>query len=122
MLSGSEFLAEKGFDIEDFGRGSIIVRSVPSTLGNVSGLAAIREDFAKTLASGGDIPFKDRCDRALYTVACKAAMKAGIKNLPEDDRHIVEMLAADPALRFCPHGRPFIKKLPKREIEKFFDR
>ena len=122
LLSGSEFLAEKGFDIEDFGRGSIIVRSVPSTLGNVSGLAAIMEDFAKTLASGGDIPFKDRCDRALYTVACKAAMKAGIKNLPEDDRHIVEMLAADPALRFCPHGRPFIKKLPKREIEKFFDR
>lgn len=122
LLADSEFLAEKGFDIEAFGRGTIIVRSVPSTLGNIAGLASIMEDFARSLASGGDIPFKDRCDRALYTVACKAAVKAGIKNLPEDDRHIVEMLAADPSLRFCPHGRPFIKKIPKREIEKFFDR
>ena len=62
------------------------------------------------------------CDRALYTVACKAALKAGIKNRPEDDENVVRMLADNPSLRFCPHGRPFIKKIPKREIEKFFDR
>ncbi len=122
LLENSEFLEEKGFKIEDFGEGSIIVRSVPATLGNLKGLNAILEDFARTLADGNGLSFAERCDRALYTVACKAALKARVKNRPEDDENVVKMLAENPQLRYCPHGRPFIKKLPKREIEKYFDR
>ena len=80
------------------------------------------EDFARTLADGNGLSFAERCDRALYTVACKAALKARVKNRPEDDENVVMMLAENPHLRYCPHGRPFIKKLPKREIEKYFDR
>lgn len=122
LLENAEYLAEKGFAIEDFGEGSIIVRTVPMTLKNLKGLSSILEDFAKILLDGNGLSFEERCDRALYTVACKAALKAGIKNSPEDDENVVRMLADNPALRYCPHGRPFIKKLPKREIEKYFDR
>ncbi len=122
LLENSDNLAEKGFEIEDFGDGIILVRSVPSTLGNVKGLQNILEDFAKDLSIGNGLSFKEKCDRALYTVACKAALKAGIKNTPEDDENVVRMLSENPELRFCPHGRPFIKKLPKRDIEKYFDR
>lgn len=122
LLENSDNLAEKGFEIEDFGDGIILVRSVPSTLGNVKGLQNILEDFAKDLSLGNGLSFKEKCDRALYTVACKAALKAGIKNTPEDDENVVKMLSENPELRFCPHGRPFIKKLPKRDIEKYFDR
>lgn len=122
LLENSDNLAEKGFEIEDFGDGIILVRSVPSTLGNVKGLQNILEDFAKDLSLGNGLSFKEKCDRALYTVACKAALKAGIKNTPEDDENVVRMLSENPELRFCPHGRPFIKKLPKRDIEKYFDR
>ena len=122
LLENAEFLAEKGFTVEDFGEGSIIVRTVPSTLGNLKGLNGILEDFARSLSDGNHLSFAERCDRALYTVACKAALKARIKNRPEDDENVVRMLAENPSLRYCPHGRPFIKKLPKREIEKYFDR
>ena len=122
LLENAEFLAEKGFNIEDFGEGSIIVRTVPSTLCNLKGLNGILEDFARSLSDGNHLSFAERCDRALYTVACKAALKARIKNRPEDDENVVRMLAENSHLRYCPHGRPFIKKIPKREIEKYFDR
>ncbi len=122
LLENADYLAEKGFAVEDFGEGSVIVRTVPSTLHNLKGLSSVLEDFAKTLLDGNGLSFEEKCDRALYTVACKAALKAGIKNSPEDDENVVRMLADNPALRYCPHGRPFIKKIPKREIEKYFDR
>jgi len=122
LLENSAFLEEKGFAIDDFGEGAIIVRTVPATLGNLKGLESILEDFAKTLSDGNGLSFAERCDRALYTVACKAALKARVKNRPEDDENVVKMLSENPSLRYCPHGRPFIKKIPKREIEKYFDR
>ena len=122
LLENAEFLAEKGFAIEDFGEGALIVRSVPATLGNLKGLNGILEEFARSLSDGNHLSFAERCDRALYTVACKAALKARVKNRPEDDENVVKMLAENPHLRYCPHGRPFIKKIPKREIEKYFDR
>ena len=122
LLENAAFLEEKGFCIDGFGDGTVIVRSVPSTLSNVKGLQGILEDFAKGLAEGNGLDFAERCDRALYTVACKAALKAGIKNSPADDENVVRMLAENPSLRYCPHGRPFIKQISKREIEKYFDR
>ncbi len=122
LLENSSYLEEKGFRIEDFGDGTVIVRSVPATLGSVKGLSGILEEFARTLADGNGLDFSERCDRALYTVACKAALKAGIKNRPEDDENVIKMLADNPHLRYCPHGRPFIKTIAKREIEKYFDR
>ncbi len=122
LLENASFLEEKGFAIDDFGEGAVIVRTVPATLGNLKGLESILEDFAKTLSDGNGLSFAERCDRALYTVACKAALKARVKNRPEDDENVVKMLSENPSLRYCPHGRPFIKKIPKREIEKYFDR
>lgn len=122
LLENADYLEEKGFRIEDFGEGSIIVRTVPMSLSNIKGLNGILEDFAKILSDGNALSFEERCDRALYTVACKAALKAGVKNRPEDDENVVKMLSENPSLRYCPHGRPFIKTIPKREIEKYFDR
>ena len=122
LLENSDYLEEKGFKVEDFGESTLIVRSVPATLAKLSGIEGILEEFAKTLTDGNALSFAERCDRALYTVACKAALKARIKNRPEDDENVIKMLAENPHLRFCPHGRPFIKTLPKREIEKYFDR
>ena len=122
LLENADFLAEKGFETEDFGEGSIIVRSVPMSLSNTKNLSDILQKFASELTSGNGLSFAERCDRALYTVACKAALKAGIKNSPEDDARVVELLFENPSLRVCPHGRPFIFNISKRDIEKRFDR
>ncbi len=122
LLENGAHLEEYGFAIEAFGRDTLLVRAVPQSLAGLRDLKSILETFAGDLSGGGRVAFAEKCDRALFTVACKAALKAGIPNAPEHNLRIVEQLMENPALRFCPHGRPVIHALPRREIEKYFDR
>ena len=122
LLENSAHLEEHGFSVEAFGRDTLLVRAVPQRLAGLRELKSILETFASDLTAGGRVSFAEKCDRALFTVACKAALKAGIPNAPEHSLRIVEQLMENPALRFCPHGRPLIHALPRREIEKYFDR
>ncbi len=122
LLENSAHLEEHGFAVEAFGRDTLLVRAVPQSLAGMKELKSILETFASDLTAGGRVSFAEKCDRALFTVACKAALKAGIPNAPEHNLRIVEQLMENPALRFCPHGRPLIHALPRREIEKYFDR
>ena len=122
LISNKEFLSEKGFDIDDFGGGCIIVRTVPMTLSKLDNLQYILEGFANDISNGNGLDFSERVDRALYTVACKAALKAGIKNPEIDDENIARAVMTDKTLIVCPHGRPFVYKIPKKEIDKHFDR
>lgn len=122
LLAEAEYLAGFGFVLEPFGPDTVLVRAVPSTLAGTRELQSILETFAAELAAGSRVSFAEKCDRALFTVACKAALKAGIPNDPVHNAWIVEQLMAQPSLRFCPHGRPVLHALPKREIEQYFDR
>ena len=99
-----------------------VVRAVPSTLADKAGLKGILESFAGDLTAGGGLPFAEKCDRALFTVACKAAVKAGIPNDKAHNEWIIEQLMNNEKLRYCPHGRPVIHTLARRDLEKFFDR
>ena len=122
LLENSDLLGEYGFRIEPFGGGTVLVRAVPSTLAGTKGLQNILEGFASDLAAGGSIPFAEKCDRALFTVACKAAVKAGIPNDKAHNEWIVERLMENEKLRYCPHGRPVMHSLARRDLEKYFDR
>ena len=57
-----------------------------------------------------------------HSKACKSAIKAHDKNTAEELEAIVREVLADEKIRFCPHGRPVIVKLSKKEIEKYFSR
>ena len=122
LLAHAEYLEGFGFRLEDFGGGSVLLRAVPSALADTRELPAVLEEFAAALSVGNALPFEQTCDRALFTMACKAAMKAGQKNDPAHDEWLVERLVENESIRFCPHGRPVLKEFSKREIEKFFDR
>lgn len=122
LLENASHLEEYGFEVEAFGSDTVLVRAVPGTLAGTRDLKGILEGFAADLAKGGRVSFAEKCDRALFTVACKAALKAGIPNAPEHNAWVVERLMEDASLRFCPHGRPVIHPLPRRDMEKFFDR
>lgn len=130
LLANAAYLQTFGFLLEAYrssGNGDnsnygVAVCGVPSTLSNLRDLQAVLETFARELAVGGSVSFAEKCDRALFTVACKAALKAGIPNAPQHNEWIVQQLLENPALRFCPHGRPVLHALPKRQIEQFFDR
>ena len=116
------YLAEFGFEIEPFGSDTLLVRAVPASLAHTKDLKSILERFASDLTSGSRVSFAEKCDRALFTVACKAALKAGIPNDAAHNEWVVEQLMQNPSLRFCPHGRPVMHALTRKEIEGYFDR
>lgn len=122
LLENAAYLAEFGFEIEPFGGDTLLVRAVPATLAGTKELKTLLETFASELTDGSRVSFAEKCDRALFTVACKAALKAGIPNDPAHNEWIVKRLLEDDSLRFCPHGRPVLHRLPRRELEGYFDR
>lgn len=121
ILRNASYLAEYGFTVEEFGPSTVAVREIPTSLKNIDGISQIIETFAKELTENNTLPFADKVDKALYTVACKAAVKAHQITGEHDDRYILEnIIRLD--LKYCPHGRPFVKIISKREIERYFDR
>ncbi len=122
LLDNRDYLYSLGFDIDAFGDTSIAVRSLPATLNTKTALAPLLEQFAATLAAGGNLPYEERCDRALFTMACKAAVKAGIHSEAHDNIWIISRLFEDGSIKYCPHGRPVAKVFTKREADKWFDR
>lgn len=122
LTQNLEYLAQYGFVAEPFGYDTLIIRAVPAVLSDIKDIKNIFEDFAAKLAEGNALSFEERCDRALFTVACKAAMKAGQKNNPVHNEWLVDRLLTGGDIHYCPHGRPVMKTFYKKEIEKFFDR
>lgn len=121
LLKNSGYLREYGFLIEEFGVSTVAVREVPSAIKDTEGISQILEVFAKELAEGSVVRFEDKVDKALFTLACKAAVKKGENTSEYDDEYIVKRVL-ELKLRYCPHGRPFIKEIPRGELDKYFDR
>lgn len=116
------YLSQFGFVSEPFGDSSVIIRAVPMSVSKTGDVREIVEAFADELSQGGAIPFAQKVDKALYTVACKAAVKAGRHTGEEQNLWLAQQLIADPSLRLCPHGRPFVREYPKNALDKLFDR
>ncbi len=113
-------LQKLGFIYEEFGSNSIILRSVPA---NDNGL--IKEMFHKVLDeifSRSNHELSEKVDDMLYSIACKAAVKA---NRKLDDAEVTSLVKELSSLRnpfTCPHGRPTVLRLSKYELEKMFKR
>ncbi|MBR3691276.1 MAG: DNA mismatch repair endonuclease MutL [Clostridia bacterium] len=113
-------LAAAGFECEIFGEMSIVVRAVPLGLGREDVVPAVTE-VLQAAANRRDA-LEERRDRVLHTVACRAAIKAGQKNALPELAVLVRRALFDPAIRYCPHGRPVKWSLDKKELEKRFGR
>ena len=120
LLEHVEDLTRVGFEVEDFGGGSLAVRSVPDYLAGGDIEAALTE-IAGKLALTGSTGAGERRDEILHTMACKAAIKGGWKNAPEElDRVARAVMAGE--VKYCPHGRPVAVELTQAELEKQFKR
>ena len=64
----------------------------------------------------------ERRERALYQVACKAAIKGGRLYAPEQLTYLARRVMEDPTISVCPHGRPIAVRLTKDELDRRFDR
>ena len=115
-------LERLGFEIESFGAGTIKVSAVPALLkteDSSKALLALAEDL-EGLDRGAQV--QDALQRIAATTACHAAVKANYPLTYEKMAHILDELRATAYSTVCPHGRPVMLRLTRREIEKNFDR
>ena len=119
-LEQAEALRQAGFEVEDFGQSALLVRQVPIYLeiGDVE--FVISEIAGKILEQKR--AHSELLEEILQSVACRAAVKAGGKTSPEELQAFTEKVLTTPEIRNCPHGRPVVVYLTKREIEKLFGR
>jgi len=121
LLSSFEELDKSGFEIEDFGSNSLLVRRIPACLDNGDISAALSEISQSLLDGKHDKRLSVR-ERLLYSVACRAAIKGGDYNSQAELDMICSRVLEFQDIRFCPHGRPCVFRITKSEIEKRFGR
>lgn len=110
-----------GFEIEDFGNSSVIVRECPSILDGEDIKDLVCETAAKLLDGKTDIT-PEQMDWIFHSTSCRAAVKAGDYTSPYERELFVKKLLSMPNIRYCPHGRPVMIKMSKYDIEKQFGR
>ena len=121
LLSNRELLAELGFELEEFGDSTVLLRQIPMDLGPEQA-AETAEMLAADLLSGRRERKDTVRDEILHTVACKAAIKAGWKNDEAELLPLIRRVMANEDLKYCPHGRPICITLSKKQLEKQFKR
>ncbi len=121
LLANLETLAELGFDMEEFGENTLLLRQIPMDLSPEQAAETV-EAMASDLLSGRRERKDTVRDEILHTVACKAAIKAGWKNDEAELLALVKQVMADENLKYCPHGRPICITLSKKQLEKQFKR
>ena len=121
LLNNTALLAELGFEIEEFGENTLLLRQIPMDLSPDAAAEAI-ETLADDLLSGRRESKDTVRDTLLHTVACKAAIKAGWKNDEKELLAVAEAVMAREDLKYCPHGRPICVSLSKKQLEKQFKR
>jgi DNA mismatch repair protein MutL len=122
LLGRTAELDRLGFSVESFGPSTLRVTAVPSLLAiedSARTLAALAEDLER-LDTGATVQLA--LQRIAATTACHAAVKANDPLSYEKMAHILEELRATAYSTICPHGRPVMLRLTRREIEKNFDR
>ena len=121
LLSNTELMDELGFEIEEFGENTILLRQIPMDLNPEDAADAVETIAADLLA--GRRERKDTVrDELLHTVACKAAIKAGWRNDEAELLAVAKDVMAREDLKYCPHGRPICITLSKKQLEKQFKR
>ena len=121
LLENTAMLDELGFEIEEFGENTVLLRQIPMDLSPDLAAEAV-ETLAADLLSGRRGSKDTVRDELLHTVACKAAIKAGWKNDEKELLAVVKEVMSREDLKYCPHGRPICVTLSKKQLEKQFKR
>ena len=121
VLEARELFAEAGFEVDDFGSGTVAVRSAPLSLDKEDAASAVMEMAGYLTSSRRDLT-TEHLDWLYHNIACRAAVKAGDFSSPRELAALVEQLEENPDVRYCPHGRPVSVVITRRELEKQFGR
>jgi DNA mismatch repair protein MutL len=115
-------LEQFGFEIDEFGGDTVKVTAMPALLPRdecETALRALAQDL-EGLDRGLEI--QEALKRIAATMACHAAVKANYPLTTEKMQHILAELRATAYSTVCPHGRPVMLRITRREVEKNFER
>lgn len=120
FLENQDFFEKYGFEADEFGHNTVRISAVPDSIVGQD----ITEAFCEMLEVLGNTREKtsDLKDKALYRMACRAALKAGQQLSLSEQRELILKILEEDGQVTCPHGRPVILKLTKTQIEKQFKR
>ena len=121
LLANTAMLAELGFEVEEFGDSTLLVRQIPMDL-TPDTAGQTLEELADDLLAGRKADRSTVRDELLHTVACKAAIKAGWTSNEKELAVLVQQVMEREDLKYCPHGRPICVSLSKKQLEKQFKR
>ncbi len=120
LLENLPLLDELGLEAEDFGEGALLIRRMPEGTGPED-CAALMEDVAEALRLGRKPGSLGQQDEVLASMACKAAVKAGMDTDPRELVPVVEAVLSG-RVKYCPHGRPVSMVLTRSQLDKSFKR
>jgi DNA mismatch repair protein MutL len=115
-------LTDAGFEAEAFDATSVAVRAIPSILGQNESVRDLLLDVLDECQTAHGKPTAERLRRRVAQMACKHAVKAGDALSQEDVRALLMQMLATGTQPTCPHGRPIVTELTRRELEKRFKR
>ena len=121
VIEHQSLLAQAGFEVEDFGVGTVLLRGVPLMLEKLDVTETFLE-VAQYLTHHKRVLLSEKMEWIYANTACRSAIKAGDRNRPEELIALVKELEQHPTVRYCPHGRPIYYFLTRSEIEKSFKR
>lgn len=107
-----------GFDIEEFGNNSVVLRSVPMIFGKPTNIRVLFYDILDNINS-----IKSNYDtkiEKIMKIACTKAIKSGDKITKVEIFSLIEQLKKCINPHTCPHGRPIILEMTKVDLEKAF--
>ena len=119
VLEDIDYFIGCGFELEDYGGNAIMVRAIPAELTSED-IADVLEQSVAALSDRRSS--KDKRTRILEVMACKAAVKGGQFSDKAEQRQLLDRLFAIPDVKYCPHGRPIICTMSKKDFEKMFKR
>lgn len=121
VTNNTEAFSRLGFEIDDFGSSTVLVRAYPQYL-KIEDIKPTVEEMAGYLLDNKKLIESEKMDWVYHSVACRAAIKGGNISNEAELTEILRIVESDEKIRYCPHGRPVSTVIKKSEFEKMFGR
>ena len=121
IMENIPLLQRAGYDLDDFGGNSVIVRALPLSLSGQD-VSSLISELAGGFLEHRRSALPQRLDWLYHSVACRAAVKAGDHSEPAELESLARRVLSGKDIMYCPHGRPVAIRLTRKELEKQFGR
>ncbi len=121
LLDNLSLLENVGIEISDFGGNTVVLHAVPADV-EPKDTENLLVELADKLLHGNHDALNEQTEWILHSISCRAAIKAGDRSSPQELMALAEKILSGEVPPFCPHGRPCVLKLTRRELEKQFGR